>query len=640
MPTTAPYGSWSSPITVQQLTAATVNLSSTRVDGNDVYWLEGRPEEQGRTVLVRRRAGSTVDVTPAPFDVRTMVHEYGGGAYDVRDGLVVFSDRADGRLRVVESGVEPRVITPYVGGPLLRYAALHLDLPRRRVLAVREDHRDDGEPRNEIVAVPLTGESEGEVLVTGHDFVAAPRVSPDGERLAWVTWEHPSMPWDSTTLWVGDAGAGQARVIDGGDGVSVSDIGWLSDGRLLYASDRSGFWNLTIDRQPVHQVDRDCADPAWQLGPPEWCELGDGRLLLREWHDASARLVTLDLATGGTSPVEVGGLASTTGPAVIGDDVVLVASYADRPGAVIRLDPASGSVETLRAARELPFDSDYLPRAEPVTWPGSEGADVHGFLYLPRNPDHAGPDDELPPLIVQSHGGPTGHVTPAMRVYFAFWTSRGFAVLDVNYGGSTAYGRAYRQRLQGNWGIVDVRDCASGAQAMADRGLVDSTRLAIAGGSAGGYTTLAALTFADVFSAGVSHYGIGDLETLARDTHKFESRYPDSLIGPYPEAQQTYRDRSPVHFVERIDSAMLLLQGADDKVVPPNQAIATADAVRAKGRPVALVMYEGEGHGFRRADSIQDAAKAELSYYAQVFGFTPADDIPVLAIDNLTPSDG
>ncbi|MDF8266023.1 S9 family peptidase [Luteipulveratus flavus] len=630
--TTAPYGSWASPIGIDLLTTSSVSLSSARADGDDAYWLESRPEEQGRAVLVRLRGGSTEDVTPPPFNVRSRVHEYGGGAYDVRDGVVVFSHFADGRVYVLDGG-EPRPVTPDVPGNVLRYGDLRLDPPRRRILCVREDHRDGGEARNEIVALPLDGESEGEVLVTGHDFVSSPRLSPDGERLAWLTWEHPSMPWDSTEVWTGDADAGQARVIDGGEGVSVCDIGWLADGHLMYASDRSGFWNLTVDRQPVHQVDRDCTDPAWQLGGSQWCQLADGRVLMREWQDATARLVVLDL-DGGGQPLEVEGLVVTSGMVAAGDGALAVASYADRPAAVVRLDP-SGVATVLKVSRELPFDLGYLPVGEPVTWTNVSGADVHGFLYLPRSPEYAGPDGDRPPLIVQSHGGPTGHTTPALDLSYAFWTSRGFAVLDVNYGGSTAYGRAYRERLHGNWGVVDVDDCVSGARAMAERGLVDAGRLAISGASAGGYTTLAALAFTDVFSAGVSHFGIGDLETLARDTHKFESRYAESLIGPYPQQQQTYRERSPIHAVDRIDCAMLLLQGEDDKVVPPNQALAIAEAVRAKGRPVALVMFPGEGHGFRRADSIKDSVRAELSYYAQVFDFTPADDVPVLAIDNL-----
>ncbi len=633
MTTTAPYGSWTSPITAELLTASAVHLSEVTVDGGDVYWLERRPTEGGREVLVRRRHGLEEEVLPGDVGVRSMVHEYGGGAYDVRDGVVVLSTASDGRLRVVDAdGV--RALTPELPGRLLRYGDLQLDLPRRRVVCVREDHRGGGEAVNTLVAVPLDGGlSEGTVLVGGHDFVSSPRVSPDGEHLAWVTWEHPDMPWDSTVLWRGDPLGGHARVVDGGAGVSVGDVGWLADGRLLYASDRSGFWNLTTDLVPVHAVERDCSDPGWVLGTRTWVELPDGRILLREWRDARAQLV---LVGPGTEAVDVDAPVVSTGrPSWSDGGAVMVAARAREAEAVVRVEPDGGIVTVLRSASQVAVDDAYLPVAEPVTWPDARGRDVHGFLYRPRNPDFTAPAGELPPMVVQSHGGPTGHAVPALDLEYAYWTSRGVAVLDVNYGGSSAYGRAYRDRLRGQWGVVDVDDCCAGALSMAARGEADPARTAISGGSAGGYTTLCAVTFRDVFSAGVSLYGIGDLETLARDTHKFESRYPDSLVGPYPERRDVYVERSPVHHVEGLDCAMLLLQGEDDAVVPPGQATAMAAAVRAKGKPVAMLLFPGEGHGFRSAATRRAATEAQLSFYGQVFGFEPADDIPLLPVDNL-----
>ncbi|OFE17459.1 hypothetical protein BA895_15720 [Humibacillus sp. DSM 29435] len=633
MTTRAPYGSWTSPITAELLTTAGLALSAVVADGDDLYWLEGRPVESGRVVLVRLRDGQRADLTPAPLNVRTRVHEYGGGAYDVRGDIVVFSDFADGRLHLIENG-ETRAITPEGKPSALRFGDLQLDLPRRRVLCVREDHRSPGEVRNELVAVPLDGEpTAGEVLVTGHDFVAAPRLSPDGERLAWVSWEHPNMPWDGTRLWVGDAGASDAQVVDGEDGVSVGDIGWCRDGSLLYMSDRSGYWNLTRDGAALHPVDRDCSDPAWMLGGRSWLELPDGRILLREWRDASAQLM---LMHPGEPAREVPvALVTSARPSWWNGHVVMLATRASEPAGVIQLDPDSARIEVLRASADLPVDRAYLAEAEAVTWPDREGRAVHGFLYRPRNPQFHAPEAERPPLVVQSHGGPTSHVVGALDLGYAYWTSRGIAVLDVNYGGSTSYGRDYRERLKGQWGIVDVDDCCDGARAMADRGWVDPARLAISGGSAGGYTTLASLAFRDVFTAGVSLYGVADLEALARDTHKFESRYLDGLVGPYPAAQAVYVERSPINHLDALSCAMLLLQGEDDEVVPPNQATAMADAVRRKGKPVALRLFAGEGHGFRAAVNQRAAREAELSFYGQVFGFEPADDIPRLAIDNL-----
>ncbi|AKU18453.1 S9 family peptidase [Luteipulveratus mongoliensis] len=632
MTTPAPYGSWTSLLTTELITAGWTGLFEPRVDGDDIWWLETRPDEGGRLTLMRRRGDTADEITPGAWNVRTMVHEYGGGAYDVRGGVVAFSHMVDGRVYVIEGGREPRPITPATEGMALRYADLQIDLRRRRILCVREDHRADGEAVNEIVTLDLDGESEGRVLVSGHDFVAAPRMSPDGQRLAWVTWEHPSMPWDATQVWVGDADGAHARVIDGGEGVSICEIGWLRDGRLAYASDRSGFWNLTVDGEPLHQVDRDCADPAYMLGGRGWVELPDGRIAIREWRDAAAHLVVIgEQGSAQDVPVDVVSLGRFEG---LANDVVTVIEYRDRPPEVARIDIATGATTAIKKAAE-PIDPAYLPEPEAVTWQNADGQDVHGFLYLPRNPEFVGPVGDRPPLVVRSHGGPTSHAVGGYRPGYAYWTSRGFVILDVNYGGSTSYGRAYRERLHLKWGIVDVEDCCSGAEVLAARGIVDPKRLAIEGGSAGGYTTLAALAFRDTFAVGVSHFGIGDLETLARDTHKFESRYPDGLVGPYPEARDVYLERSPVNHVDQLDCAMLLLQGADDKVVPPNQATAMADAVRAKGKPVALKIFEGEGHGFRRSETLKATLDAELSFYAQVFGFTPAGDVPKLDIDNL-----
>lgn len=698
------YGSWPSPITIELLTAGSIGLDSPAVGGDadspvepSVYWLESRSSEQGRTVLVRQRPDGTVeDVTPAPFNVRSSVHEYGGGAYAVADSTVVFSNFADGRLYVIDgSGGEPRPITPDLPGRVLRYADLQLDLPRRRVIAVREDHRGlteaadsaggntsgdaaDGpnargpEPVNTIVRIDLDGtslSSGGDVVVDGHDFVASPRLSPDGHRLAWQSWEHPNMPWDNSTLWLGDATgftAAEATRVDGGTDsapVSVADIGWLADGRLAWCADRTGFWNLyAADPDAVagaaaggagagpalYPVDADCAGPAWVFGQHTWTQTADGAIVIGRHDPAGVTLVRVD-ATGAEPPVELDvPLASVDGLAADGDDVVCLAGFADRLPAIVRIHPdgdrdatgAAPHLQVLRASSAVRIERDMVSVAEPVSWSTPDGATAHGFFYPPVNPQVQPDPGQLPPLVVLSHGGPTAATTPALKLPVQYWTSRGIAVLDVNYGGSTGYGRAYRDRLRGTWGIVDVDDCCSGATALAQQGRVDGERMAIKGGSAGGYTTLAALTFRDVFTAGVSRYGIGDLEMLATDTHKFESRYLDGLVGVYPQQRQRYLDRSPIHHVDQLSSALLVLQGADDKVVPPNQAEQMAAAVRAKGLPVALRIYQGEGHGFRGAAAVTDSIQSELSFYGKVFGFTPANQLPDLQIENLAPGSG
>ncbi|WP_051267623.1 dipeptidyl-peptidase 5 [Nakamurella lactea] len=656
-PKPLPYGSWPSPIDTELLTSGSVGLSEPAVDerpdGRDRYWLESRPSEKGRTVLVRsRNGGPPVDVTPAPFNVRSSVHEYGGGAYAVADSVVVFSNFADGRIHLIDGDDEPRPITPDLPDRMLRYADLELDLPRRRLLAVREDHRGVGRPDgpaecvNSIVRIALDADvdpatNEGEILVDGHDFVSSPRLSPDGHQLAFYTWEHPSMPWDASRLWCGDADAGDVRQVDGGAGVSIADIGWLADGRLAWCSDRSGFWNLHVDGSNVYPVAADCADPAWVFGARGWIQLANGTVLIRRHEPTGVVLVRLEQhqdarAIGGFTAGELAVDLAAVGSLVAdGDEVVAVAGFRDRPNALVRIDGSTGELTELRSSISETVDPRYFSIAEPINWPTPDGAVSHGFFYPPVNPEVAAPIAELPPLIVLSHGGPTGASSAALSLSLQYWTSRGFAVLDVNYGGSTGYGRAYRERLTGQWGIVDVDDCCSGAAHLVAGGAVDGDRLAIRGGSAGGYTTLAALTFRDAFAAGVSRYGIGDLEALATDTHKFESRYLDGLVGQYPAQRQIYLDRSPIQHVDRLDCALLVLQGTEDKVVPPNQSISMADAVRAKGRPVALRLYEGEGHGFRMAESVRDAIESELVFYGRVFGFRPVGELPELDIDNL-----
>lgn len=644
-PTIAPYGSWASPITIDMLIAGTTRLREPGSDGETVYWLEGRPDEGGRNTLIRLEGGETTELTPNPFDVGSRVHEYGGGSWAARDGIVIVSNRSDNRLYRVREGADPEPITPE--GPW-RFADLVIDTNHNRIIAVREDHSLEGvEPINTLVQLDIPGPNAdgGQVIISGTDFVASPALAPNGKSLSWLQWNHPNMPWDGTELWYADVGTdgslGNIRYVTGGTDESIVRPRWNETGLPVFVSDRSGWWNLYADRGekgivPLRAMEAEFAEPQWVFGMSTWDFMPNGSIICAWTQNGLWHLGRLEVEDGPlhTYDIPFTEISNVSVQGATNSVIFLGASPTD-PGGVVRLDIETGQWEYLRRAGNVTIDPDTISIARPVSWTSEDGETAHGFYYPPVNPNFTAPEGELPPLIVESHGGPTGATSSAFSMTRQFWTSRGFAILDVNYGGSTGYGRAYRARLNGKWGIVDVQDCVTGAETLADQGLVDPARLAIRGGSAGGFTTLAALTFSPAFSAGVSSYGIGDLEALARDTHKFESRYLDGLVGPYPEAKHIYVERSPIHHVDRLESAMLLLQGLDDKVVPPNQAQTMADAVRGKGLPVAHIEFEGEGHGFRKAETIRAAVEAELSFYGQVFGFTPADDIAPVRVDNI-----
>ncbi len=643
---TAPYGAWPSPVTTRMLTQSPPGVREPGHNGRDLMWVETRPREKGRYVLVAQTPDGPRDVTPEPFNVRNRVHEYGGGSWAADGGLIVFSNFADNRLyRIDGPGSAPRPVTPE--GPF-RFADLQLDRTHRRIIAVREDHSGQStEPVNTIVLLDLDGPNAdgGAVLVSGTDFASSPRLRRDGSRLAWITWNHPNMPWDATVLsWATlspEGKLGEPQVVTNGGTESAILPGWDSQDRLIFVSDRTGWWHLYRLEADANQVQLTVGEvehgvPLWQFGASTWTELADGAIVTAWTADGIWRLGAINSANGTLTPIE---WPFTTLSDVQthpdGERVLLKAGSPHEPSAMVVVDPALGEWDYVKQPSADRLDSGYVSLAEPVSWATPDGATAHGFYYPPTNKDTGAEPTEWPPLIVESHGGPTSAASSTFDLDVQFWTSRGFAILDVNYGGSTGYGRAYRERLNGTWGVVDVDDCVSGALALADRGLVDRDRLIIRGGSAGGFTTLAALAFRNVFSAGASYYGIGDLESMARDTHKFESRYLDTLVGPYPEAITVYHERSAIHHINRLNSPMILFQGLDDKVVPPDQSVTMAAAVRAKGLPVALLTFEGEGHGFRMAETTRRTLEAELSFYSQVFGFTPADDIPRLAIDNL-----
>lgn len=639
--TVAPYGSWRSPITAHMLAADAIRLSAPAFHGPDIYWCEMRPVEQGRVVLVRRTVdGAIHDVTPPPFNVRTRAHEYGGVSYLVTDEAIYFSHFPDQRLYRLRPGATPEPITPEAP---LRYADLIFDPWRRRLIGVCEDHTAaDREPVHTLVGLGEAPADGGQVLMAGHDFYAAPRLSPDGTQLAWLAWRHPNMPWDGTELWVAGVAADgslvEPRIVAGGAAESIFQPEWSPDGMLYFVSDRTGWWNLY--RQRAGQIEALCPRAA-EFGLPQWvfgmrtygfisahelaCVFYEGGL----WHLAVLNLDTLQLEEIATPYTELSSVQ------VSGRRVLFLAGSPVEPLSLVWLDLDTQESQVLRRAGDTPVDPGYLSSPQEIAFSGHAGQTVYAYFYPPRNRDFVGPADERPPLLVFSHGGPTGAASPVLNLGIQFWTSRGFAVVDVNYGGSTGYGRAYRQRLNGLWGIVDVDDCVAAAQHLVRRGQADPQRLAIRGGSAGGYTTLAALTFRDVFKAGASYYGVSDLERLATDTHKFESRYLDNLVGPYPARRDLYLERSPIYHTDRLDCALILFQGLDDKVVPPEQSEAMYHAVRAKGLPVAYLAFPGEGHGFRQAENIVRAAETELYFYSRVFGFELADAVEPVVIENL-----
>ncbi|HCF84067.1 MAG TPA: peptidase [Ktedonobacter sp.] len=644
-PRVEPYGSWKSPITSDVIVSATIGLGTIALDGQDIYWSELRPSEGGRNVIVRRTPdGQSTDVLPAPFNARTRVHEYGGGSYVVHDGTIYFSNFADQRLYRLVPGSAPQPITP---AEQLRYADAVIDRQRNRLICVREDHTvADREAVNTLVSCALDGSDQAQktqqVLVSGNDFYATPRLSPDGTQLAWLTWHHPNMPWDGSELWLGELGTDGSLLhekhIAGGSNESIFQPEWSPAGVLHFVSDRTGWWNLYRWRDesatPLCPMEAEFGMPQWVFGMSTYSFASSNEIICTYMQRGICSLASLDTTTGKLKPIETP--YTTIGSPVAAKGRVLFGSGSPTEAAAfVQFDMATGHIEVLRRSSEITIDSAYISIAEPIEFPTEGGLTAHGFFYPPRNPDYAAPEGELPPLLVNSHGGPTSATNSMLKLGIQYWTSRGIAVLDVNYGGSTGYGRAYRERLTGQWGIVDVDDCINGAQYLAERGMVDGQRLMIAGGSAGGYTTLCAITFRDVFKAGASHFGVSDVEALAKDTHKFESRYMNKLVGPYPERRDVYLARSPIHFTERISCPVIFFQGLEDKVVPPSQAELMVEALHAKGLPVAYLPFEGEQHGFRRAENIKRTLDAELYFYSRIFGFPLAEPVEPVQIDNL-----
>ncbi|MEZ2303909.1 MAG: prolyl oligopeptidase family serine peptidase [Microcoleus sp.] len=717
MNTISTYGSWKSPINSDLIVSGTVGLGQIAMDGEDIYWVEARPSEAGRNVIVRRTPdGKISDVTPQLFNVRTRVHEYGGASFVVASGVVYFSHFADGRIYYQRLDSQPLALTPVVN---CRYADGIVDKQRNRLICVREDHTRESEVVNTIVSINLDNGEDIQILTQGEDFYASPRFSPDGSQISWISWNHPNMPWDGTELWVAeihpDGDLGEKYLVAGGPEESIFQPEWSPDGVLYFVSDKSNWWNfyrtplnpplvrgeagiedsslvrgeagiedsslvrgeagiedsplvrgeagiedsplvrgeagiedsslvrgeagiedssLVRGIEPLYEMAAEFGLPQWVFGMSTYAVVSEQKIICTytqqgKWYLATIDLVAKQLRKIDTPYSDISSLKAQ------GEKIVFLAGCPTESSAIVQLDLGTSQIEVLRLASNLSLDAGYLSVPESIEFPTENGLTAFGFFYPPKNQDFAAPAGEKPPLIVKSHGGPTAATSSSMNLKIQYWTSRGFSVLDVNYGGSTGYGREYRKRLQDSWGIVDVDDCANGAKYLAQRGLVDSAKMAIAGGSAGGYTTLCALTFRDVFKAGASYYGVSDLSALATDTHKFESRYLDGLIGPYPERKDLYLERSPIHAAANLSCPIIFFQGLEDKVVPPNQAEMMVEILKAKGLPVAYVAYEGEQHGFRRAENIKKTLDGELYFYSQVFKFELAESVAPVLIYNL-----
>ena len=639
----APYGSWKSPITAELLASTYVGLDELRVDGDDVYWNELRPADKGRNVIVQRKPdGTLTDITPPGFSARTRVHEYGGGCYHVQNGTVYFSNYTDQRFYRQDPSRDPRPLTP----PLdMRYADSVFDQKRNRIISVREDHTlKTPQAVNTIVSLDPEKESEGRILVSGNDFYSTPRLSPDGSKLAWLTWNHPNMPWDGTELWIADVkpdgSLGPAEKIAGGLDESIYQPEWSPDGELYFSSDKTGWWNLhrwhNNEIEALYPMEAEFGLPQWGFGSHTFIFESQDRIVCAYTKNGLWNLATLDLTEKKLEPIETSISQIDRGNlAVKNGKVFLIGGSATEPSSIVRIDLSSRETEVLHRSREITVGKEYISIPNAIEFPTENERTAFAFFYPPKSPEYEAPQGEKPPLLVVSHGGPTSASPSTLRYEIQYWTSRGMGVVDVNYGGSTGYGREYRKRLNDQWGIVDVQDCANATRYLASRGQADRQRLGIRGGSAGGYTTLCALAFTNTFKVGASYFGVSDLELLAKDTHKFESRYLDKLVGPYPERRDIYRARSPIDHVDGISSALILFQGLEDKVVPPDQSEKIFEAVKAKGLPVAYIAYDWEQHGFRRAENIKRSYEAELYFYSKIFQFNLADQIEPVAIENL-----
>ena len=639
----ARYGSWRSPITAELYASSFVGVNELALDGDRLYWKETRTKEGGRQVIMRLGDdGSAVEVTPKEFNVRTTVHEYGGGDYFVSGGTSYFSNFKDQRIYAHDPDGQPTPVTP--AGVNVRFADGVFDAKRDRLIFVREDHTmADQQATNSVVAIDLASPDTGRVLASGNDFYSNPRLDPENARLAWLTWNHPNMPWDGTELWVGelspDGFVSGKKMVAGGPEESIFQPEWSPDGSLYFVSDRTGWWNLYRWKdggvRALHEMQAEFGVPQWLFRERAYAVASPRTIVCSYVIKGKAHIATVDTETGDMREIPLP-YSDTFDILALGDVAYLIVGSPMLPVSLVRLDLKTHEASLLRRSRPESIDPGYLSTPETIEFPTENGKTAFAFYYPPKNKDCEAPTGELPPLLVMSHGGPTGSTGTTLRYSIQFWTSRGIAVVDVDYGGSTGYGREYRKRLDGNWGIVDLDDCVNAARYLVDSKRVDGKRLAITGGSAGGYTTLCAVTFRKVFNAGASYFGISDMEALMTDTHKFESHYGDRMVGPYPERRDLYQERSPINYVEQISCPIILFQGLEDKVVPPDQSRKFYEAVKKKGLPTAYVPFEGEQHGFRKAENISRSIELELYFYSRVLGIEPGDTIEPIPIDNIS----
>jgi dipeptidyl aminopeptidase/acylaminoacyl peptidase len=641
-PRTAPYGSWASAVTAETVAAGRHSIDDLRSVNGRLYWTQSQPEEGGIVALFGMTPGAAASrLTATGTNVRTRVHEYGGAPYVVLDQTVYFSRFEDQRLYAIKSGGAAEAVTP--AG--YRYADCK---PRpgdvAELICVREDHTDPAHVRNALVRLPMPGNGAGDVLYADSDFVAYPRLSSDGKQIAFITWNHPNMPWDGTELKVAEFAGSTLKdltTVAGSASESVIEPQWGADGTLYFISDRSGFWNLYARHgsqiRALSPRAAEFASPLWSLGQSNYALLGDGHALVRFDDRGIDRLAVLDLGRGTLRMLDLPYVEYEQLTPMDAQHVALIARSARAPSAIVAIDVRSGHAETLRSVGRAELAPAAVSVATAIDFPSAHGRTAHALYYPPVNPDFHAPQGSLPPLLTLVHGGPTSQASPSYSSSIQFWTSRGFAVVDVNHGGSSGFGRAFRQELNGNWGVVDVEDVIAAARYLVAIGRVDAAHVAIRGGSAGGYTVLRALGTSDVFRAGADYFGISDMTALARDTHKFESHYIDSLIGPLPQSQAIYDSRSPLNHLDGFKVPLIVFQGADDPIVPPSQSERIVEALRARHEPVAYILYPGESHGFRKPDTTIHSLQAELSFYGQVFGFSPADHLPALKIENLSP---
>ncbi|MHB8614029.1 MAG: S9 family peptidase [Candidatus Dormibacteraceae bacterium] len=640
--TVAAYGSWASPITLDMLLKRTVHMRNQMIrwDGETLYWSELRPDEGGRIVVCRRDPGGAVgDVTPQGFNARTRVHEYGGGHFAVSGGKVWFTNYSDQRIYRQDAGQEPRAIT---AAEDVRHADMVVDDRRDRLFAVREDHTDSArEAINSIVALDASGRRDAITVASGNDFYSSPKLSPDGNRLAWTTWNHPNMPWDGSELWVGeldrDGQMTSTRKVAGNETESVLQPEWSPAGDLYFVSDRTGWWNLYREQgegaEPLCPHPAEFGAPQWVFGMRFYAFAGPDEIVCLYSEPNGTKLGLVGANGGALNPVQLL-YTSMHNVQASGRKVACFAASATLAERVLTVDLGTGAQEVVRVSNPAHVDSGNLTIPRAIEFPTEGGLTAHATYYSPKNQDFDAPQGEKPPLVVHCHGGPTASGGPTYAFEYQYWTSRGIAVVDVNYGGSSGYGRDYRLRLNGNWGVVDVDDCINAARYLVAQGLVDEERVSITGGSAGGFTVLLSLTKRDFYNAGASHFGIGDLDLFIKETHKFESHYVDTLVGPYPERADLYRDRSAVHFADNLKVPVILFQGLEDKIVPPSQAEEFVAVCNKKDLPYAYVPFEGEQHGFRQEKNIRRSIAGEMYFLSRIFGFDTADRIEPVEIEN------